>query len=242
MVKGFLREVIPIYLQQYNLPLEEFIGSFVYGSWNYGLNTSSSDMDLIIITKNFTYDDDIKLIGEIHFITVDFFIECLFKRQPKYFEILYTQYCYINPSYEDAWITLRRELSEEINSMDFLYTLKNKISEHFDFLLWVPIQSEAKERYHQKRMYMLLRVREQYENIKNGMSFADSLLHQNKMYSNLVEIKTIPNYFTHDEVYEILKSFRCFLLEEKPPRKQESIKEKEIISSFLKSINKTPQA
>ena len=237
MVNIFLKEITPILLKREKIEYKDFLCTLVFGSWNYGLNTSESDMDLIIITKNKNKKVTQEVLGQVQFLSIKQFVNYLNKRAPKYWEALLSKYCYINSIYQSSWLKFQEKMIAQINHKDFLYTLKNKISEHLDYLLWIPMPTKAKEYYHQKRMYMLLRVREQYENIKAGMSFQDSLIHQNNFYSNLVEIKTIPNYLSPEQVNNIIKDFRHFLITENPPKKIENPKEQEIIDNFLAQIN-----
>lgn len=237
MVKNFLKEITPILLEKNNINSKNFIATLVFGSWNHGLKTPQSDMDLVVLIKIGKAKTTREIFGEVQILPVDNFISYLNKRDVKYWEILITKYNYINPLYESIWEDFGQKMILEINHKDFLFTLKNKVKEHFDYLLWVPMPTKLKEYYHQKRMYLMLRQREHYENIKAGMSFQDSLIHQNNFYSNLVEIKTIPNYLTKEQVGEIIKDFRHFLITENPPRKTSNPKEQEIINNFLAQIN-----
>ena len=226
MVNKFLEEVTTILLKREEIKQEDFLCTLVYGSWNYELNTPESDMDLIIITKTQKNKAIEEALGEVCFLSIDQFLFHLSKRAPKYWEALLTKYCYINPIYKSAWLQLKKQLIEEVDHKDFLYTLKNKIQEHLDYLLWIPMQTRAREYYHQKRMYLLLRVREQYENIKRGSSFQNSLVHRNIFYSNLIEIKTVPNYLPPEQVSNIIKEFKHFLAVENPPSSYIDIRNK----------------
>lgn len=237
MVKAFLKEITPILLEKNGFEQDNFIATLIFGSWNHGLRTSQSDADLVIITKTGRFKVTQEILGEVQFLSINCFISYLNKRDVKYWEILLTEYSYINPSYESIWKEFGQKMIGQIDHKDFLLPLKNKIQEHFDYLLWIPAPTKLKEYYHQKRMYLLLRQREHYENIKAGMTFQDSLVHQNRFYSNLVEIKTIPNYLSLEQVNKIVNEFKHFLSTEIPPYKKENPVEQELIKKFLEQIS-----
>lgn len=236
MVKNFLETIIPIILEKNNIPSKDFIAACPFGSINYKLNTSESDLDMIVVLRHGENHKVIELTGEIHFCNITTFIKKIQKRDIKYWECLLTSHAYVSPRLEKEWYEFKVGLLSTVEHLDFLGFLKYKIQEHFDYLLWIPVRTQSIEYYHQKRMYLMLHCREQYEQLKQGGRFQDCLTHKGIYYPNLLEIKTIPNFLSLEEVRAIKKDFQHFLETENPPKISHSVLEQQIINNFLNEI------
>ena len=101
---------------------DRIIGIFLQGSQNYGLDTDESDIDTkLIITPSFMdLSMNAKPISTTHhrandehidFKDVRLYIDCFRKQNLNFLEILFTDYCIVNPLYKNTWdkLVARRE-------------------------------------------------------------------------------------------------------------------------------------
>ena len=92
---------------------DQLLGVFLYGSQNYGINTENSDIDtkaIIIPTINDLclkkpISREIRFDNEEHCEIKDIreMIKMFKKQNINFIEILYTDYCLINPKYNRIW-------------------------------------------------------------------------------------------------------------------------------------------
>ena len=129
-----IREHKAAILNEY--PEEQVLGIFLYGSQNYGINTENSDVDTkAIIIPTF---DDLTIGGnpisrEIHFQNGEHcevkdirLISDMFKKQNlNFLEILFTDYCWINPRFNAIWRTYFANHAEEICHMNEAKAVKS---------------------------------------------------------------------------------------------------------------------
>lgn len=99
--------------------IEAVLGVFLYGSWNYNTNTPNSDVDTKCILIPSVYNLALKPfeVKHLHIWTEeedkDFEVcECMSimhmvsnwkKQNVNFVEIMFTDYCIINPLYEEFW-------------------------------------------------------------------------------------------------------------------------------------------
>ena len=90
------------------------LGVFHYGSWNYGTNLPDSDVDTKCILVPDLFHLAIKPYEVKHLHVDDEVCECMTimhmvqnwkKQNINFVEILFTDYCIINPLYQDIWAT-----------------------------------------------------------------------------------------------------------------------------------------
>jgi hypothetical protein len=91
---------------------EAVLGVFLYGSWNYNTNTPDSDVDTKCILVPNLYSLAIKPYEVKHLHIDDEVCECMTimhmvanwkKQNINFVEIMFTEYCKINPIYKDFW-------------------------------------------------------------------------------------------------------------------------------------------
>lgn len=119
--------------KHYNRAIERFgddavLGVFLYGSWNYNTNTPDSDVDTKCILVPNIYHLAIKPyeVKHLHIYAgeeKDFEVcECMSimhmtdnwkKQNINFLEIMFTDYCIINPLYKDIWEELMDSESKE---------------------------------------------------------------------------------------------------------------------------------
>lgn len=124
---------------------EAVLGVFLYGSWNYNTNTPDSDVDTKCILIPDLYSLAIKPYEVKHLHIDDEVCECMTimhmvanwkKQNINFVEIMFTDYCIINPLYEEVWnvffskgnreLVARYDLRQAIHSMvhQAIHTIK----------------------------------------------------------------------------------------------------------------------
>lgn len=124
---------------------EAVLGVFLYGSWNYNTNTPDSDVDTKCILIPNLYSLAIKPYEVKHLHIDDEVCECMTimhmvanwkKQNVNFVEIMFTDYCIVNPLYRELWEELfplvdrekvaRYDLRQAIHSMvhQAIHTLK----------------------------------------------------------------------------------------------------------------------
>ena len=103
--------------KHYNRAIEHYgeeavLGVFCYGSWNYNTNTPDSDVDTKCILVPSLRDLAIHPMQVKHLHVDDEVCECMSimhmvanwkKQNINFVEIMFTEYCKINPLYEEMW-------------------------------------------------------------------------------------------------------------------------------------------
>ena len=103
--------------KHYNRAIEHYgeeavLGVFCYGSWNYNTNTPDSDVDTKCILVPSLRDLAIHPMQVKHLHVDDEVCECMSimhmvanwkKQNINFVEIMFTEYCIINPLYEEMW-------------------------------------------------------------------------------------------------------------------------------------------
>ena len=177
----FFREKFPNYYKC-------IVGNFLYGSQNYELSTSESDIDSILIYVGEKipnlYHSSIRVKNEeIKLFTVDYFCKKLEKLFLPSLGVFCTKYknCII-PSCEDMFNTFPvDELCNNAKDL-LLYNLKNKLYEHTIEINHLAYFKERKDNllYNKKRLYWAMRVYDQIDRIQNGENFSTTLVPNNK--------------------------------------------------------------
>ena len=136
--------------KHYNRAIEHYgehavLGVFLYGSWNYNTNTPDSDVDTKCILIPNLYDLAIKPLEVKHLHIDDEVCECMSimhmvanwkKQNINFVEIMFTDYCIVNPMYQELWygyfnkdrreMIARYDLRQAIHSMvhQAIHTIK----------------------------------------------------------------------------------------------------------------------
>ena len=183
-----------------------FIGIFLYGSQNYGLDYEKSDTDSILLVQsaNKPKQELQTLTGKIKIYTLKYFIYRLKQGDLECYEILYSKYKRINPIYEEPLINFIKEFSDCMSYERIKSSLVMKLDEHLCHVLWL-LTNKAKARYNKKRLYWAIRVWNQLERINNGEDFKSSLVYYPLWDYDLIKIKTITNYLSLKEFHDIYR-------------------------------------
>lgn len=189
-----------------------FIGIFLYGSQNYGLDYKESDTDSILIVHSAdkSKQELSTPTGKIKVYTLRYFIYRLKQGDLECYEILYTKHKILNPVYEDFFMDFTKEFSECMNYQRIKNSLVNKLDEHLCHVLWMMINKEN-ARYNKKRLYWAIRVCNQLQRINDGESFQSSLIYRDLIGYDLMQIKTATNYLSIKDFSTIYRSLIEFI-------------------------------
>lgn len=197
--------------QSLNIPEDDFIGIFLYGSQNYHLDTEDSDVDTIVLVHSADKPrkELVTPIGKTKIYTIKYFIDRLKQGDLECYEILYTKYRIVKPDYNDILNEFVSKFSKVMSYERIKRSLLIKLYEHLSHALWIP-RTDENARYNKKRLYWSMRVYNQLERILDGESFEASLVYISSLGHDLVKIKTIPNYLSlreFNEMYKLLVEF-----------------------------------
>ena len=168
-----------------------FIGAFLYGSQNYGLDTEESDKDIIILIKDNdkSHRQIKKSTGVIKIYTLKHFLVQLEKGDMECYEILYTKHRIINKKYENIFNNFVSEFTKVLNIDRIKWALGKKLFEHLSNISWIPFNRDD-SKYHKKRAYWSYRVYDQLIRIINNEPLQDTFIYN-------VSKKEIGNMITH---------------------------------------------
>lgn len=184
-------------------PKMEYVGMFLQGSQNYGLDYKDSDVDTKIIVLP-SFEDFVRVKSPIshtfvrdnneHIDLKDIrnIVEVIKKQNINFVEILFTDYSVLNPKYEAIFKKLidnreriaRYNVYGAISCMVGMSLEKYKAMEH-------PYPSVApkieKFGYDAKQLHHIIRMREFIERYIDGESYKDCLQSNQREY--LIEVK-----------------------------------------------------
>lgn len=179
------------------------LGVYVQGSDNYGLSYEGSDIDTKAIVLP-SFDDFIankKPVSTTHILSslehcdikdLRVMFETIKKQNINFVEILFTDYYYLNPLYEDLFMPMieNRELIARFNKMASVKCMigmaleKRKALEHpYPTIKW----KIDKWGYDGKQLHHILRMKDFSERYINGESYKSCLTPRNSEY--LIDIK-----------------------------------------------------
>lgn len=179
------------------------LGVYVQGSDNYGLSYEGSDIDTKAIVLP-SFDDFVMLkkpISTTHILptnehidikNITIMFETIKKQNINFVEILFTDYYYLNPLYEDLFMPMieNRELIARFNKMASVKCMigmaleKRKALEHpYPTTKWKIDKWGADN----KQTHHVLRMKDFLERYVNGESYKSCLTPRNREY--LIDIK-----------------------------------------------------
>jgi hypothetical protein len=169
---------------------DNFIGIFLYGSQNYGLDYEGSDIDSILIVKSADRPKQELTVstGKVKIYTLKYFIYRLKQGDLECYEILYTKYRILSSVYEKPFIKFIKEFSDCINYERVKRSLAIKLDEHLCHVLWL-LTNPEKANYNKKRLYWAIRVCNQLQRIIEGEDYKSSLVYRPLYDCNLMDIK-----------------------------------------------------
>lgn len=172
-----------------------FIGIFLYGSQNYGLDNEESDKDAIVLVKENDRASRQKQLktGIVKIYTLKYFLSRLQKGDMECYEILYTKYRYINEEYKEVFDSFVTEYTGVLNIDRVKHALAKKLVEHLSNVAWIPFNRDN-SKYHRKRVYWSYRVSDQLKRVVDGEYFPETFVYDISKREELLKIKTITNY------------------------------------------------
>ena len=188
-------------------PEDRFVGVFLQGSQNYGLDYEGSDIDTKCIVLP-TLEDLIfnrKPVSTTHILPneehldlkdVRLYFQTFRKQNLNFMEILFTKYKIVNPTYEPMWNRLieNNEQIARYNPVSAVKTMKGIAMEKYHALCHrypTKIELIDKYGYDGKQLHHLIRVGEYLDRYVAGEPYTDCLL--TKKADLLKKIKDMSN-------------------------------------------------
>ena len=183
----------------------QIVGIFLQGSQNYNLDLPGSDVDtkLIVVPSFKEIALNKKPVSTTHireneehidFKDVRLYMETFRKQNLNFLEILFTDFCWVNPLYQNQWNRLvrNREHIAHMNEFRAVKSMKGIALEKYHAMEH-PYPSKvdilAKYGYDSKQLHHLVRVRDYLERYLNGESYYSCLHPEGKMKDYLLSIK-----------------------------------------------------
>lgn len=183
----------------------QIVGIFLQGSQNYNLDLPGSDVDtkLIIVPKFKEIVLNKKPVSITHIRAneehtdakdVRLYMETFLKQNLNFLEILFTEFYWINPLYQEQWMRLmrNRERIAHMNECRAVKSMKGIALEKYHAMEH-PYPSKvdilAKYGYDPKQLHHLVRVRDYLERYINGESYYSCLHPEDEMRDYLLSIK-----------------------------------------------------
>lgn len=218
------------------VPESQIVGVFLRGSQNYGLDVDSSDVDSMCIvipsyehicfaTKPVSTTHIRKNNEHIDLKDIRLISQTFRKQNINFIEILFTEYKFINPMYEDEWNQLikQNELIANYNPHKAVSTMKGIASEKYHALEHrYPSREEVINKfggYDPKQLHHLIRVHDFLSRYIQGIPYSKCLkpepekaeylkkIKENGVEGGLEEARRLAEkYF--DEIREISDEFR----------------------------------
>lgn len=222
----------------YDITSPNFVGIFLYGSQNYGLSTSQSDVDTILIVKKADSPKEERDLaqGKVKIYTVKYFLHRLQKGDLECLEALCTKHKYVNPIYDQDYIAFARDFIHVLNYERTKRALQFKLDEHLNHIFWNI--RKTNDRYNKKRLYWAIRVQNQLERICIGESFESSLIYNSNRPYDLLAIKQTSNCLSLRELNEIYNDLYKYFISLPKWSNKVLPEEEKICSNFYSKINK----
>lgn len=181
----------------------EVVGVFLYGSQNYNLHYSGSDIDTKAIVlptfdsfvnnkKAFSHTKVLESTEHVDIKDIRVMFECFKKQNINFLEILFTKYKVINPKYQELFqpILDNRESIARFNNYAGLKCIVGMIKEKRKALThpYPSIKDKIdKYGYDPKQLHHIIRCNELLTKYLDGVPYADCLI--SSMPDSLINIK-----------------------------------------------------
>lgn len=201
--------------KEYKIIRECFIGAFLFGSQNYGLEVKDSDIDCLIVLNCKTTVNIPRMIqnefgGKCFLYSVSNFLDTVEQRDLRSLEALFGPYQIIDHKYVDLFENFKASYVKFITFASLAYSFYNKCSEHV-----MNINSHKKgSYYYNKRLYWAIRIVDQIEQLKdNKKSFIDCFHYINVFNFNfdLRDLKTGDYLLSAEELIKLDSIFDTYL-------------------------------
>jgi hypothetical protein len=183
----------------------QIVGIFLQGSQNYNLDLPGSDVDtkLIVVPSFKEIALNKKPVSTTHIRAneehtdlkdIRLYMETFRKQNLNFLEILFTEFYWINPLYQEQWMRLmrNRERIAHMNEFRAVKSMKGIALEKYHAMEH-PYPSKvdilAKYGYDGKQLHHLVRVRDYLERYINGESYYSCLHPEDEMKDYLLSIK-----------------------------------------------------
>lgn len=183
----------------------QIVGIFLQGSQNYNLDLPGSDVDtkLIVVPSFKEIALNKKPVSTTHVRAneehtdlkdIRLYMETFHKQNLNFLEILFTEFYWINPLYQEQWMRLmrNRERIAHMNEFRAVKSMKGIALEKYHAMEH-PYPSKvdilAKYEYDPKQLHHLVRVRDYLERYINGESYYSCLHPEDEMKDYLLSIK-----------------------------------------------------
>ena len=201
---------------------EQIVGIFLQGSQNYGLDLPGSDVDtkLIVVPSFKDICLNRKPVSTTHVRANDehidwkdirLYMETFRKQNLNFLEILFTDYYWINPMYEDQWMRLvqKREEIARMNPWRAVKSMKGIAMEKFHAMEHpYPSKMDLIEKfgYDGKQTHHLIRVDDYLERYINGEDYKSCLRPTHAKRPRMMEYKRheVPLEVARIEAQEVL--------------------------------------
>lgn len=170
---------------------DQIVAIFLQGSQNYGLDLPDSDVDtkLIVVPSFKDICLNRKPVSTTHvrannehidWKDIRLYMETFHKQNLNFLEILFTNYYWINPMYENQWMRLvqKREQIARMNPWRAVKSMKGIAMEKYHAMEHEypsKVDILAKWGYDPKQLHHLLRVEEYLGRYINGEKYEDCL-------------------------------------------------------------------
>ena len=172
---------------------DRILGIFLYGSQNYDLATKDSDVDTKVIIlpsfsdmclkKEWLFKEYVLDNGE-HIVVKDIrdYAKNLFKQNINFVELLFTDYKWVNPRYEELFNSYFISNREEIARIDAAATVKSIAHQALHTLN--QDSTDKKKQANTTRLNFFL------DNYIAHKSYLDCLIPKGQLHDNLLSLKT----------------------------------------------------
>jgi hypothetical protein len=189
------QEIIEVLKSDYNGFTElglDVVGIFAFGSYNYGVETEKSDIDVKLICKEINEDCQEFFFrqepeGQIMIYSLDDFVEAMATNMPEWYEVLYTDLYFVPLKYRALWKqiwALRDSFFQETKDRLVLVTIKDLAQQMFT----LAIREEDAPREN-KRLSHILRFQNLITRLQNGESYPDILTVPNDLKQEIISLK-----------------------------------------------------
>jgi predicted nucleotidyltransferase len=189
----------------------EILGVFVYGSQNYGINTPNSDVDTLAILLPSLEDLCLK-DAVTRTITLSNGEECVVKDIREYakmvkkqninfLEILFTDYCWINPKYNSLWRKYFVNNAELFSKMDVKRGGISMLCQAINSLNKIPLN----EVNFGKKYANALRIYHSFKRLEAGENYKDAIdmSFDPELCEFLIDYKQNKKIPTREDIYNL---------------------------------------
>jgi predicted nucleotidyltransferase len=189
----------------------EILGVFVYGSQNYGINTPNSDVDTLAILlpslEDLCLEDavtrTITLSNGEECVVKDIreYAKMVKKQNINFLEILFTDYCWINPKYNSLWRKYFVNNAELLSKMDAKRGGISMLCQAINSLNKIPLNGDN----FGKRYANALRIYHSFKRLEAGENYKDAIdmSFDPELCEFLIDCKQNRKIPTREDIYNL---------------------------------------